>query len=68
MLLEASVSPAADAKAAAAAGATTRRSPGNSRSNRSIARLSSQASRAAGMVSPATRKTMPSLYTLCETV
>ncbi len=38
MLLEASVRPAADANAAAAAGATTRRSPGNSLSSRSMAR------------------------------
>ena len=36
MLLAASVRPAADANAAAAAGATTRRSPGNSRNSRSI--------------------------------
>ena len=43
MLLAASVRPAADANAAAAAGATTRRSPGNSRNSRSIVRLSLQA-------------------------
>jgi hypothetical protein len=38
MLLDASVRPAADANAAAAAGATTRRSPGSNRNSRSIAR------------------------------